>query len=390
MGGVPPHQLAPNLVEAKAEAVHTLTKHLFGHPGLGRSIGPGVGQRAQSPVPCGIRDGDLQELGSGGPSDPSNPDPVGAIILEVNGGEIRHHVGCDIGPGISHLVDNLLRHGGLAHPTPRTLVLGNHKLPGGVGFDDGEAHLGQVGNRPPLGHGVPAAGLGATLVDVSRHHAGSQPVHIIQAPAELVDHGGVGEGGVGGPAGEDHLGPLLQQPNDGLGPHIDVGAPDLIPHQLQGLSGIDIGEGVTLGQDLVQAGNQAIPHDHPHPEFFLYASPIRSLQKGLGTSNGIHAPGVRHHSDPPLHDPGKDAFHEGDEVPGISRRGIPVPLLLHDGHGNLRQVVHHEVVDGSPFYLANRGIQIVAPEALTGSDSERGIPHSLSPCGKGDGEAVGS
>ena len=127
---------------------------------------------------------------------------------------------------------------------------------------------------------------------------------------------------------------------------------------------------MTLGQQRVQALQDVVTlhpaHTGPSPD----SRPPASLHQRLGTPPGVHTPGVGDDADALAHAGREDPLHERDEVPGVPGGRIPAPLLLHDGHGDLRQVVHHQVVDGAALHLPDRGLQVVPPEALPGGDSD--------------------
>jgi hypothetical protein len=58
-------------------------------------------------------------------------------------------------------------------------------------------------------------------------------------------------------------------------------------------------------------------------------------------------------------------------------------LFLHDGHGDLGEVVHHQVVDRAALHLPDGRLQPVAPEPLAGGDSDDWRTHRLAAASEG-------
>src|SRR5258708_34678435 len=84
-------------------------------------------------------------------------------------------------------------------------VFGDDEGAIGLSFDDGIADVGHVGNVLPVDLAIAAGALGAALDDVAGDGSGGEFIPIGRAPAEAVHHGGEGEGGVGGAAGDHDI-----------------------------------------------------------------------------------------------------------------------------------------------------------------------------------------
>ena len=54
----------------------------------------------------------------------------------------------------------------------------------------------------------------------------------------------------------------------------------------------------------------------------------------------------------------------------VFQRGVARTLLLHDRHGDLGQVVEHQVVDRAALHLPPGSVELVAPEPLPTGDAD--------------------
>ena len=85
-------------------------------------------------------------------------------------------------------------------------VLGDDEGAVGLGFDDRIADVRHVGNVLPIHLAVAAGTLRAAFDDVAGDGAGGELVLVVGLPAEAVDHGRQRERGIGGAAGDHHVG----------------------------------------------------------------------------------------------------------------------------------------------------------------------------------------
>ena len=83
-------------------------------------------------------------------------------------------------------------------PAAGSRVLGDDKGPVGLGFDDGVADVGEIGEVLPVDLAVAAGGLGAAFNNVAGDGTGGEFVPIGFGPMELVNQRAEGEGGVRG------------------------------------------------------------------------------------------------------------------------------------------------------------------------------------------------
>jgi len=109
------------------------------------------------------------------------------------------------------------------------------------------------------------------------------------------------------------------------------------------------------------------------------SSPVTvAFRDRLGAGVGVHPAGVGRDADVPLDDLRQDALQQRHHVTRIPHLRVAFLLLLHDGHRDFRQIVHHEIVDGAALDLPDGGLEPVPPEALSRSDADR-ARHGLKP-----------
>ena len=265
-------------------------------------------------------------------------------------------------------------------------MLGDHEVAGGLGLDDGEADPVEVGDAPPLRHGVSARALGAAFVDVSRHHPGGQAVVVVRGPPELVQQGGQRERRVHAAAGDHHVGAPSQRLRDREGPQVDIRPRHPLADARQRLAGLHVAQLVAGGEQLVQPGHEVIAGHDPQPQAVAHPRARGRPRHLVGASSGIDPAGVGDHPDAALQARRQDALHQRHEVASVSGLRVAGALLVQDGHGHLGQVVHDQVVDRSLLDLAHRRIQVVAPKSAGARDAHRAratdSPHQTTPGGR--------
>src|SRR5690606_6840861 len=136
-----------------------------------------------------------------------------------------------------------------------------------------------------------------------------------------------------------------------------------------------------LGQQIVEPVHEVVAGDDGDLEAGD-AALAGVLDDGLGAGRRVDAAGVRDHLEPLLPDVRQQLRDDLDEVAGVAGAGVAEALLLEDGHGDLGEVVHHEVVDGPLAGLVEGGALEVAPEALAGGDAD-GVFHENGRDGRG-------
>ena len=94
-------------------------------------------------------------------------------------------------------------------PEPGTLAM--TAVPSSPTSAEGEAEPRQVGDPLPVEVGeIPAGDLAGAFEKVADERPSTEPVPVVQIPAELVDERREEQRGVGHPTGDDDVGPVIQ------------------------------------------------------------------------------------------------------------------------------------------------------------------------------------
>ena len=103
-----------------------------------------------------------------------------------------------------------------------------------------------------------------------------------------------------------------------------------------------------------------------------HARRLAGLQHGVAAGLRIHAAGIGDDLDLPVGDLARQrAHHDAHEVGGIARLRIAQLLRRHDRHGDLGEIVAHQVVDVAVAHELRGGGLGVAPEAGMAADADR-------------------
>ena len=243
-------------------------------------------------------------------------------------------------------------------------MLGDDERPIRLDLQDGIADVGQVGDALPIRLRIPSGALRAALDDVARHDAGREQVAIGFGPAEAVDHGGQRQRGVGAAAGDDDI----RAGGEGIGQReraeVGVRAQHAVADTEEQLAGIEVAQFATLGEQLVDAGEDVVAQHHGDLQLGRKAPHLARA------GNRVHAAGVGNHLDAAFANAPGQARHQRRKIARIAEGRILPLLLLKDGHGDFGQVVEREVVDGTLLDQAHRSFQPVTPKALTVGDAD--------------------
>ena len=243
-------------------------------------------------------------------------------------------------------------------------MLGDLERAVGRGLHDRITHVRQVGDALPVNQAIAAARLGAALDRVACHRARREEVPRVRPPLERMHQRREREPGVGHPARDHDVGTAPQRIHHGAGTKVGVGREDAVANVAQRAPGVEVPELVAPREQPVQPAEQVISRDDTDPQSAAQSQPPCRVRDRLRAGARVHAARVRRHLDPPLRQSRQDALHGGDEVLGVAERRIARALLLEDGHRDLGQVVHHQVVDGPPGHLSIGSFEPVSPEAL--------------------------
>ena len=187
--------------------------------------------------------------------------------------------------------------------------------------------------------------------------SGRQVLPVVPRPSVGVQERTGEEGGIGHPAGDDHVGAVIQCLHDPLAPEIGVGR-DRIGHVQQI-------EHVVTEQDAILSRRDAARRD---------------LGDDVRRAAGIRGTGVRDDADTPGPAAGQHRGHPLTEEGIEPRARIPPALELTQRDGALRQALEHQEVELAPFHELDRRFDPVVGEAGTGTDPHTpGHPSMIHP-----------
>ncbi len=192
---------------------------------------------------------------------------------------------------------------------------------------------------------------------------------VVVRPTELVHQRSIGERRVCAATSHDHVGAQLESPHDRSRPDVRVGALHPVPHLGERSAGLHVRQLVTVPEQLIESIHKVVTAHEPDLGAPRDPRPASGVSDRFGTTQWIDAPGIRDHAHPSLYARRENTLHQGYEVPRVSRLRVSSPLLLHDGHGHLCEVVQHEIVDRTALDLADGRLQVVAPETLSARDA---------------------
>ena len=216
-------------------------------------------------------------------------------------------------------------------------MLGDHECAVGLSFDYGVTDADEVLYLTPVGV-VAARALGATLGDVAGNRAGGQLVIVLRRPAKLVDHRAADERRVGDAAGNDDLGARGEALGHGERTDVGVGAEQVVLDLGQRPAVVHVLHRVAGVGQFRDAGQDVVAVDYADFEA-LDALLAGEFENGLQAAVGVDSAGVGDHLDALLVDCGQRAVQHLHEVRRVSRCRIPPLELLHDAHGDFREVV---------------------------------------------------
>jgi ribosomal protein L34E len=259
-------------------------------------------------------------------------------------------------------------------------VFGHHKRPVGCCLDDWITDIGQIGNGAPVIQTISSRALRAALDDVPCDDTRRQLIPVRRAPPELVAKWRHRQRRVSRTAGDNYVGAFCEGLHDRLRADVRIGGKDPVTNRRQRLSGIHVGEQVSLTQQSVETTEQIVAGYDADAN----ASGIVLLRNRFHRSRcrrGIHASCISDDLDALLDYRRENALHRTDKVARVSKRGISLLLLLQNRHRDFGQVVKHQVINLPSFHLPTRGVQIITPESLTAGDAHDTV-QVLSPrCG---------
>ena len=183
----------------------------------------------------------------------------------------------------------------------------------------------------------------------------------------------VGERGIRRAPGHDDVRLLPQRLDDRFGAEVRVRGGHPVADGGERLARLHVAEFVSRGEEVVERVHQVVARDHRHPGPARQRR-VRERESEFGPAPlRVHPARVRDHADLLLEEVGDEVVHQGHEVARVAGGRIPVPLLLHDRHRDLGQVVEHQVVDRAAPHLQLGRLLPVSPEPLSGGDAHTAV-----------------
>ena len=185
----------------------------------------------------------------------------------------------------------------------------------------------------------------------------AQPVVVVGAPVELVHQGAQRHGAVDATAGDHDLRALIQGLLHRQGAQVGVGGQQPVRQRRSALQ-----FGNALAAQGADQRHHVVALDHRDPDRDALLRGQRGNRPGAGL--GIHAAGVADDADALGNDVAQHGLHRhGDEVGRVAQLGVLAACRGQDRHGELGQVVEHQIVDRAVRDQLRRANAAVAPEA---------------------------
>ncbi len=187
---------------------------------------------------------------------------------------------------------------------------------------------------------------------------------VARRPAEFVDQRAQRHRAVDTTPGDDHVGARGECLRDGEGAEVGVGGKDALGKR-------GAGEHVPLPR-LAQRRNlpaDIVALDHGNLQGDSHFA--RQAGQGVGAALRIDAAGVADDLDSACRDIGQDALHgDLDEVGRVAQFRITAARRGEDRHGQLGEVVEHQVVDRAAADQLRGRDRTVAPEPRSAADAD--------------------
>ena len=191
----------------------------------------------------------------------------------------------------------------------------------------------------------------------------------MRRPSELVDQRREGDGRVGDAAGDDHVGAKLERLHQPGGADIRICRQHAIANGGERLTGIHVDQRLACRNDRVEIREEIVAEHHRYFHAVAQTEIVCERADGRAAGQRIHASRVGDDANAAV-DAGRQHISQMNEhVSRIPAVGISRALLLQNCHGDLGEVVHHQIIDGAALDLTPRGGGVVSPEpAAIGHD----------------------
>ena len=231
----------------------------------------------------------------------------------------------------------------------------------------------------PVEQRVSPRRLGPAFVDVTGDDARGDPVPVVGRPAVLEHQRRVRQRRVRRSTGHHDVGLPAKRFDDRRRSDVGVRRLDALPDRGKRLSGLHVAQLVAGGQQLVQPVHQVVAGHHRHAQRSRGGNPVEGLEQRPPAALRVDAARVAYHPHVPSDQVRCETGDQRHEVARVAERRISLPLFLQDRHGDLGQIVEHQVVDRAMADLQLRRFLPVAPESLTGGDPHDPLAHRALP-----------
>ena len=197
----------------------------------------------------------------------------------------------------------------------------------------------------------------------------TEPLPVVERPAELVDQRSEVERDVGDPSADDDVGAAVERLDDPLAAGVDRRMGQPVADGVQLGAGVEVPERDAVLREVVDAILEIVAEDNRDTETGK-AELVGERTDGSGGGSRVRSSGV---GDDPyaLVDAGLEgALHQIEDVAGVAAVRVGGALLGEDRHRQLGQVVAAEVVDIAALDHLDGRADAVAPEGHAGAEPD--------------------
>src|SRR4030095_15478696 len=150
---------------------------------------------------------------------------------------------------------------------------------------------------------------------------------------------------------------------------IDVRARHPIANHRERLAGVHVLQFDALRDQLVEPVHNVVARYDADFDLAREAQLFDDLGESGDAGLRIDAAGVGHDLDVAGQAFRQDAPDDVEEIARVTGVRVARPLLLHNGHRDLGQVIERQIIDRAALDQLNRGVEPISPETLSVCDS---------------------
>src|SRR5262245_21846544 len=162
---------------------------------------------------------------------------------------------------------------------------------------------------------------------------------------------------------------MFQSFGDRSRSEIDVRARHPIANHRERLAGVHVLQFDALRDQLVEPVHNVVARDDADFDLACEAQLFDDLGESGDAGLRIDAAGVGHDLDVVGQAFRQDAPDDVEEIARVTGVRVARPLLLHNGHRDLGQVIERQIIDRAALDQLNRGVEPISPETLSVFDS---------------------